>query len=202
MKNLFVIRSSLLSLEGESSKLAQKFITQWREQYPDAHITLRDVAADPIPHLDAQRVNAFFTAAEIRTPEQQAIVAQSDALIEEIKQADFIVIGVPMYNFAIPSTLKAYFDHIARAGVTFRYTEQGPQGLIQGKKVYVLATRGGMYAGTPLDTQTDYIRHFFSFIGIDDVNFIYAEGLNMGEDIKTAALAAATEKLLAAAKAH
>ena len=99
MKNLFVIRSSLLSLEGESSKLAQKFITQWREQYPDAHITLRDVAADPIPHLDAQRVNAFFTAAEIRTPEQQAIVAQSDALIEEIKQADFIVIGVPMYNF-------------------------------------------------------------------------------------------------------
>lgn len=202
MKNLFVIRSSLLSLEGESSKLAQKFITQWREQYPDAHITLRDVAADPIPHLDAQRVNAFFTAAERRTPEQQAIVAQSDALIEEIKQADLIVIAVPMYNFAIPSTLKAYFDHIARAGVTFRYTEQGPQGLIQGKKVYVLATRGGMYAGTPLDTQTDYIRHFFSFIGIDDVNFIYAEGLNMGEDIKTAALAAATEKLLAAAKAR
>jgi len=142
---------------------------------------------------------AFFAQPETRTPEQQAYVAESDALIEEIKQARIIVIGLPMYNFGIPSTLKAYFDQIARAGVTFRYTENGPEGLLTGKKVYVFAARGGIYAGTPLDSQTNYVRDFLGFLGMDNTEFVYAEGLNMGETAKEAALAGAKLRLTALA---
>jgi FMN-dependent NADH-azoreductase len=100
-----------------------------------------------------------------------------------------------MYNFGVPSMLKAYFDHVARAGVTFRYTEKGPVGLLTGKKVYVFATRGGYYAGTPLDTQTAYVRDFLAFLGITDVEFVYAEGLAISEASKTASLAKARESL-------
>jgi FMN-dependent NADH-azoreductase len=200
MKKILVINSSILSSGGESSQLTNKFVTQWHEHNPDSQITIRDVAASPIPHLDAERIGAFFTPAEKQTPAQQQIVAQSDALIQELKQAEIIVIGLPMYNFGIPSTLKSYFDHIARAGITFKYTENGPQGLLDGKKAYIFATRGGMYAGTTLDTQTDYVRNFLAFIGITDVEFIYAEGLNMGEENKASALTTATEKLTELAK--
>lgn len=200
MKKLLVINSSILSSGGESSQLTNKFVTQWYEHNPDAQITIRDVATNPIPHLDAERIGAFFTPAENQTPVQQQIVTQSDALIQEIKQSQIIVIGLPMYNFGIPSTLKSYFDHIARAGITFKYTENGPQGLLDGKKAYIFATRGGMYAGTPFDTQTDYVRNFLAFIGITDVEFIYAEGLNMGEESKASALAMTTEKLIELAK--
>ncbi|MGB4498831.1 MAG: NAD(P)H-dependent oxidoreductase [Methylococcaceae bacterium] len=200
MKTLLQIHSSILSSAGESSQLTEKFVAQWREHNPDVQITLRNVAADPIPHLDAERIGAFFTAPEMRTARQQEIAAQSDALIEEIKQAQIIALGLPMYNFGIPSTLKSYFDHIARAGITFKYTEKGAEGLLKGKKVYIFATRGGMCAGTPLDTQTDYVRNFFAFIGITDVEFIYAEGLNMGEESKKSALEKAVIKLTNLAK--
>ena len=116
------------------------------------------------------------------------MVAYSDALIDEIKRADVVVLGLPMYNFGIPSTLKAYFDHIARAGVTFRYTEKGPVGLLAGKKVVAFAARGGSYAGTPRDTQTPYIQDFLRLLGITDVQFVYAEGLSINEASKQAAL--------------
>ena len=139
----------------------------------------------------AERFAAFLAAPESRTAEQQAITSYSDALIDELRRADVIVIGLPMYNFGVPSSLKAYIDHIARAGITFRYTAQGPVGLLTGKKVYVFATRGGAYAGTPLDTQTTYVRDFLRFIGIDEVEFVYAEGLSMGDAPKDKALAAA-----------
>ena len=200
MKKLLLVNSSLALSAGESSQLTKQFVTQWHEHNPEAQITIRDVAANPIPHLDAECVGAFFTPAEMRTPKQQQLVSQSDALVEEIKQAQIIVIGLPMYNFDIPSTLKSYFDQIARAGITFKYTEKGVEGLLTGKKVYIFATRGGMYAGTPLDTQTDYIRNLLAFIGISDVEFIYAEGLNMGADTKALALEKAVEKLTALAK--
>ena len=108
-------------------------------------------------------------------------MALDDALIAEIQAANVVVLGVPMYNFGLPSTLKAYFDHLGRAGETFKYTEKGPVGLLTGKKVYVFAARGGMYAGTPNDTQTPYIRAFLSFIGMDDIEFVYAEGLAISE---------------------
>ncbi|WP_374089517.1 FMN-dependent NADH-azoreductase [Methylomicrobium lacus] len=195
MKTLLQITSSIFSSGGQSSQLADQFVDAWRANHPDAQVVVRDLAQNPLPHLDAQRVTAFFAQPEARTPEQQALVAESDALIEEIKQAEVIVIGLPMYNFGIPSTLKAYFDHIARAGVTFRYTSNGPEGLLTGKKAYVFATRGGLYAGTPLDSQTGYVRNFLGFLGITDVEFVYAEGLNMGEASKDAALAKAQQQL-------
>lgn len=199
MKNLLQINSSIFSSGGQSSQLADQFVAAWHSRHPHAQVLLRDLARAPLPHLDAQRVTAFFTQPETRTPEQRAFVAESDALIDEIRQAEILVIGLPMYNFGIPSTLKAYFDHIARAGVTFRYTENGPQGLLTGKKAYVFAARGGLYAGTPLDSQTGYVRDFLGFLGITDVEFVYAEGLNMGEAIKDTALAEARQRLAALA---
>lgn len=195
MKTLLQINSSIFSAGGQSSQLAEQFVAAWRTHQPDSQVLVRDLAYQPLPHLDEQRVMAFFAQPETRTPNQRALVAESDALIDEIKQAETIVIGLPMYNFGIPSTLKAYFDHIARAGVTFRYTESGPVGLLTGKKAYVFATRGGLYAGTPLDSQTRYVQDFLGFIGITDIEFVYAEGLNMGEASKEAALAEAKQRL-------
>jgi len=195
MKNLLQINSSIFSSGGQSTQLADQFVATWYANQPQPKVTVRDLAQDPLPHLDAQRVLAFFAQPEARTPEQQAFVAESDALIKEIKQADVIVIGLPMYNFGIPSTLKAYFDQIARAGATFRYTENGPEGLLTGKKAFVFATRGGLYAGTPLDSQTGYVRNFLGFLGITDVEFVYAEGLNMGDSNKKTALAEAEQKI-------
>jgi FMN-dependent NADH-azoreductase len=123
-------------------------------------------------------------------------VAQySENLIEEIKQADVIVLGLPMYNFGVPSQLKAYFDHIARAGLTFRYTAQGPVGLLGGKKVYVFAARGGLYAGSPLDTRTQYVRDFLRFLGIEDVEFVYAEGLAIDSESKESSLSGARAQI-------
>lgn len=191
MTTLLQINTSLYSNQGQSSQLANRFVTSWQATHADGHVVVRDLANQPVPHLDGARFGAFLAKAEERTNEQQAVVAFSDALIEELQKADVIVLGLPLYNFGIPSTLKAYIDHIARAGVTFRYTETGPVGLLTGKKVYVFAARGGKYAGTPLDTQTEYIRNFFSFLGMTDVEFIYAEGLAMGDAPRQAALAQA-----------
>jgi len=188
MKTLLQLNSSIFSSGGQSTQLADQFVGTWHIKEPETQIIVRDLANDPIPHLDAQRVLAFFAQPETRTPEQQAYVTESDRLIDEIKHAQIIVIGLPMYNFGIPSTLKAYFDQIARAGVTFRYTENAPEGLLTGKKAYIFATRGGLYAGTPLDSQTNYVRDFLGFLGITDVEFIYAEGLNTGDTAKEAAL--------------
>ncbi|HEY3325649.1 MAG TPA: NAD(P)H-dependent oxidoreductase [Novimethylophilus sp.] len=195
MKTLLQLNSSIFSSGGQSSQLADQFVAAWRTSEPDAHVVVRDLAHAPLPHLDAQRVLAFFAQPDARTPEQQTYVAESDALIEEIRQAQVVVIGLPMYNFGIPSTLKAYFDQIARAGVTFRYTANGPEGLLTGKKAYIFAARGGMYAGTPLDSQTSYVRDFLGLLGITDVVFVYAEGLNMGEIAKEAALSEARQRL-------
>lgn len=195
MDTLLQLNTSLFSAGGESSRLADQFVAAWRAAHPGARVLVRDLARDPVPHLDGERFQAFLTDPAARTPQQQAVVAYSDALIDEIRQAQVIVLGLPMYNFGIPSTLKSYFDHIARAGITFRYTEHGPEGLLTGKKAYVFATRGGRYAGTPLDSQTGYVRTFLDFLGITDVEFVYAEGLNMGESNKEAALAEASRCL-------
>ncbi|MGH8309883.1 MAG: FMN-dependent NADH-azoreductase, partial [Steroidobacteraceae bacterium] len=151
-------------------------------------LIVRDLARDPVPHLDAQRFAAITTQPQERTPEQRTAVAHSDALIDELRRADVIVLGLPFYNFGVPSTLKAYFDHIARAGVTFRYTEKGPEGLLEGKRVHVFATRGGRYVGTPLDTQTAYVRDFLAFVGLSDIQFVYAEGLGISEASRQIAL--------------
>lgn len=195
MKTLLQIDSSLFSGQGQSSQLARAFSQRWHELHADGRIVTRDLAREEIPHLTAERFQAFLAKPEERTPEQQAIAGFSDALIRELEAADVIVLGLPFYNFGVPSQLKAYFDHVARSGITFRYTADGPEGLLKGKKAYVFAARGGQYAGTPRDTQTGYVREFLAFLGITDVEFIYAEGLAMGEASKAAALAAAQEAI-------
>ena len=184
MKTLLQIQSSIFSNRGQSSRLAERFVAAWRESNPGGTLIVRDFAKEPVPHIDAGRFGAFLAKPAERTSEQQVVVDYSDALIDELKRADVIVLGLPMYNFGLPSTLKAYFDHVGRAGETFKYTEKGPVGLLTGKKVYVFAARGGMYAGTPNDTQTPFIRAFLSFIGMDDIEFVYAEGLAISEASK------------------
>jgi FMN-dependent NADH-azoreductase len=191
MSTLLQLNSSIFSTGGQSTRLANKFVAAWRERHADGDVIVRDLARDVVPHLDAERFGAFIANPDVRTDAQKAVLDYSDALIDELKRADLIVLGLPMYNFGVPSMLKAYFDHVARAGVTFRYTEKGPVGLLTGKKAYVFAARGGLYAGTPLDTQTAYVRDFLRFIGIADVEFVYAEGLAMSAEHKEAALAKA-----------
>jgi len=191
MKTLLQIRSSIFSNDGQSSRLAERFVARWRASNPGGKVIVRDLAKEPVPHLDAARFGAFLAKPEERTPAQQAVVDYSDALIGELKRADVVVLGLPMYNFGVPSTLKAYFDHVARVGETFKYTEKGPVGQLTGKKVYVFAARGGMYAGTPNDTQTPFIRIFLSFLGMSDIEFVYAEGLAISEASKQQSLARA-----------
>src|SRR5882762_1969807 len=191
MKTLLQIKSSIFSDGGQSSRLAGRFVAGWRESNPDGQVIVRDLALEPVPHLDAARFGAFLAKPGERSATQQAVIEYSDALIDELRRADVIVLGLPMYNFGLPSTLKAYFDHIARAGATFRYSETGAVGLLTGKKVYVLAARGGLYAGTPRDTQTPHVRDFLAFLGMDDVEFIHAEGLAISEASKEQGIARA-----------
>jgi len=198
MQTILKVNASLFGEGGQSSRLASEFVQTLHNLAkfgPRASVINRDLASQPVPHLTAERFQALNTPVEQRTLEQQRVVTESDALIDELKRADVIVIGLPMYNFGVPSTLKAYFDHIARAGVTFRYTAEGPEGLLKGKKAYVFATRGGRYAGTPADLQTAYVRQFLGFIGIHDVEFVYAEGLAMGAEQRDASLRMAEARI-------
>ncbi len=191
MTTLLKINASISADQGQSGRLADQFVAAYRVRHPDVSVQVRDVAGGAIPHLDGERFGAFITPPGERSAAQHAVIAYSDSLIDELKRADVIVIGLPMYNFGVPSQLKAYFDHVARAGVTFRYEAAGPVGLLTGKKAYVFATRGGFYAGTPMDTQTGYVRDFLRFIGIADVQFVYAEGLAVSAQSKEAGLAKA-----------
>ncbi len=194
MPTILQLNTSLFGEQGQSSRLAAEFARTLAES-TGRELKVRDLAANPVPHLTAERVTAFGTPASERTLDQQRHVAESDALVDELREADVLVLGLPMYNFGVPSTLKAYFDHVARAGVTFRYTAEGPLGLLTGKKAFVFATRGGQHAGTETDLQTAYVRLFLGFIGIRDVEFIYAEGLALGEQQRERALAAAAERI-------
>jgi FMN-dependent NADH-azoreductase len=196
MTTLLQINASLNNDNGQSSQLANQFVAAFHKRRPEAKIVVRDVASvEPVPHLDAERFGAFITKPEERTAAQRSVVVYSDILINELKQADVIVLGLPMYNFGVPSQLKAYFDHVARAGVTFKYTEKGPVGQLTGKKVYVFAARGGLYAGTPMDTQTSYVRDFLRFLGMIDVEFVYAEGLAISPTSKQEGLAKAVAEI-------
>jgi FMN-dependent NADH-azoreductase len=195
MTTLLQINASIHSEAGQSSQLAARFVRAFERRHADARIVRRDLSADVVPHLSAERFAALQSKPQERTAAQRAVVAYSDALIGELRRADVIVLGLPMYNFGVPSQLKAYFDHIARAGETFTYTSQGPVGLLSGKKAYVFATRGGLYAGTALDTQSSYVRDFLRFIGIDQVEFVYAEGLAISANGKSASLATAAEQI-------
>lgn len=198
MTTILQINSAARSQGAQSTLLADELTAKLQQSNPGAKVVVRDLLADALPHLDESVLGAFFTPADQRSAEQNAIVAKSDALIAELRAADIVVIGSPLYNFGVSSQLKSYFDWIARAGVTFRYTENGPVGLIEGKKVYVVSARGGKYAGTPNDSQTPFLRSFLGFLGMTDVTFIFAEGLNLGPDAQSAGLASAREAIAAA----
>lgn len=189
MKTLLKVQASLYGADATSSRLADAFVQQWRRENPDGKIVLRDVAAAPLPHLDLARFQSLLAQPSERTPAQQAVVDHSDALIAELLGAETIVFAVPMYNFGVPTQLKAWFDHVLRAGITFRYTEAGPQGLVTGKKAYVFIARGGRYGET--HAQTAWLRQILAFIGIEDVEFVHAEGLAIDAATRESALAEA-----------
>jgi FMN-dependent NADH-azoreductase len=193
--NILQINSSARRDASHSSRLAARIVLRLRDADRGATLTLRDLDRSPQPVQDEAALGALFTPAGERTPEQAARVALDDALIAEIRAADTIVLGVPMYNFGVPAPLKNWIDAIARAGVTFRYTEKGPEGLLKGKRVYVALTRGGKYRNTPSDTQVPYLKTVFAFLGLTDVRFVYAEGLSMGADEEQKAIASAFDQI-------
>lgn len=184
MANVLYINSSVRNSGSLSRQLSAEFIAKWKAANPADTIVERDLAANPVPHLTEQMMGAFFTPAEARNAEQAFTVKTSDTLVAEVQAADVIVIGAPMYNFSVSSTLKAWIDHIARAGVTFIYGENGPVGQLTGKKVYVFTATGGVYSEGPAgayDHLSTYLRTVLGFLGMTDVNFIQAEGIAMGE---------------------
>lgn len=174
---VLVLSSSILS--GHSHSLAEHFAVQAADR-DDVQVTRRDLVADELPHLGLAELGSWQVAEEERSAEQRNLAARSDALIAELRDHDVVVLAVPMYNFGIPSQLKAWFDRVMRAGVTFRYTEAGAQGLLEGKRAVLLLARGGQYAGTEMDTQTPHLKAMLGMMGISEVDSVFAEALNMG----------------------
>ena len=189
------INASARSAGANSTRLADSIIARLKVLYPASLVELRDLASDPHPVLDEVALTALFTPVESRTQAQTARVTLDDALIAQVQSADAIVLGVPMYNFGVPVQLKTWLDAIARVGVTFRYTENGPEGLLKGKKVYVALARGGKYRDTATDSQVPYLKTILGFLGLTDVEFIYAEGLAMGVEAAEKAFAAAEAQI-------
>ena len=181
------VNSSVRGAASVSTQIATSIVQHLSKLKPAAEVEVRELASQPF--LDSQALGALFTPAEARTAEQKARVAIDDATIAQLKEADVVVLGVPLYNLGEPVQLKAWIDAISRAGVTFRYTANGPEGLLQGKKIFIAFSRGGKYKGTPYDTQTPYLRNMLGFLGMTDVTFLHAEGLAMGEEAVTKALA-------------
>ena len=196
--NILQINASARREGANSTRIADAVVARLRAENPAARVRVRDLASQPHPILDEAALAALSTPAEQRTPEQWARVALDDELIAEVQAADTIVLGVPMYNFGVPAQLKNWIDAIARAGVTFRYTDQGPVGLLAGRRVYVALARGGRYRDTAADSQVPYLKTVLGFLGISDVRFIYAEGLNMGPESAARGFAEAEAALEAA----
>ena len=196
MSRVQVIESSARQEGSVSRDLTQAFIAQWKAAHPDDSIHVRDLARQPVPHLDATLLGGWMKPEADRTAAEGEALARSNELTEEVLAADVLVLAAPMYNFAIPSTLKAWFDHVLRAGVTFKYTETGPQGLLTGKRAYVLTARGGIHAGATSDHQEPYLRQVLAFVGIHNVTFIHAEGLNMGAEFLEKGLGQARAQLV------
>ena len=196
--NILQVNSSARSEGSASTRLANSIVVRLRAENPGASLVVRDLARNPHPVLDEAALGALFTPAEQRTPAQAERVALDDALIAEIKTADAVVLGVPMYNLGVPAQLKNWIDAIARAKVTFQYTANGAEGLLKGKKVYVALTRGGKYRGTDWDSQVPYLKIVLGFLGMTDITFVYAEGLAMGPEAEQQAFAEAHREIEAA----
>ncbi|WP_072144902.1 FMN-dependent NADH-azoreductase [Hymenobacter sp. AT01-02] len=184
------ILSSPRGAASYSNQLANGLVEKLVAANPGSQVTVRDLTNQPFPHLEEVHLQSFFTPAEGRSPEQQAAVRHSDEAIAELMAADIVVVGAPLYNFGIASTLKAWIDHIARAGITFRYTAAGPEGLVKGKKVYVAMSSGGVYSAGPMaayDFVVPYLKSVFAFVGMTDVTVVRVEGTSIPE-LQAAAL--------------
>jgi FMN-dependent NADH-azoreductase len=197
MTNILLIQSSSNLASSVSRDLSETYVKDYRAAHPDATLTERDLVASPIPHLGVDLLGGFFGKPEALTEAQKTALALSDTLVDEVMAASLIVIGVPMYNFSIPSALKAWIDHVIRAGRTFHYTAEGPAGLVTGKKAVLFLAAGGVYSDgpyKPYDFQETYLRAILGFIGITDVTVVRAEGLALGPESATKAVADARAK--------
>ncbi|WP_311351028.1 FMN-dependent NADH-azoreductase [Aggregatibacter segnis] len=176
MNNVLVLKSSILADNSQTNQLSDYFVSK----LADKNVVIRDLAANPLPHFDATAATAL--RGQPTSAEENALLALSDELVTEIKNADTLIINAPMYNFHIPTQLKSYFDFIARPRVTFQYSEKGPEGLLKGKKAVVLASFGGFHQNQPTDLVTSYMKAILGFVGITDVQFVYMEGIGFGPE--------------------
>jgi FMN-dependent NADH-azoreductase len=190
MSNILVLNSSAAGEASVSRLLVADAVAELTERLPGAQVVFRDLAADPIPHLLPSTINGV--RGQPTSPAELEARALSDKLIAELRTADVIVIGAPMYNFSVPTTLRTWFDHVLRAGETFSYSEAGPKGLLTGKRVIVVESRGGLYSEGPamsVDFQEPYLRHLLGFVGLTDVTFVRAEKIGYGPEAREQALA-------------
>lgn len=203
MANLLVIESSPRST-SVSGSVAKEYVTEWQRKHPSGTVVRRNVAVNPIPFVSEQWIGAAYTPAESRSEEQKQILSISDKLIDELEAADAIVLAVPMHNFGISAHLKTWIDQVVRIGRTFSYTAQGPQGLLdENKKVIVVVARGGAYSGESpyafLDQQEPYLRTVLGFVGLKNVQFVYAENQARGTEAAEAGVRAGVDAVLALA---
>jgi FMN-dependent NADH-azoreductase len=186
MTKLLFVTSSLFGEGSQSRLIAGEFVDRWRRAHPGTVVVGRDLTAESMPHLSLPALAAAATPAETRSAADHQAAALADALIAEVEAAQVIVLAVPMYNFSIPSTLKAWIDHITRSGRTFRYGAGGAEGLLRGRKVFVVTGRGLVYGdnspGKDMDFQAPYLRAMLGFLGLDDVTFIHLEGLKISPE--------------------
>ena len=190
MTNILRIDSSITGNASVSRRLTDRILARLTAADPGAAVTVRDLS-EGVPHIDGAWVGAVYTPADARSPEQADIAVYSDALLAEVKAADVLVIGLPIYNFGVPAPLKGWLDHIARRGETFRYTDSGPEGLLSGKRAIVALSSGGTKMGSGIDFASGYLRHMLGFFGVTDVEFVAADAIN-----------ARAEEALEAAEAH
>jgi FMN-dependent NADH-azoreductase len=199
MTHILKVNSSLFDngadTQGVSTQLANSLTDALMQTFPAMRVEERDFHQDPVPHLDHAWLQALGTPAAQRSAEQQRQVAYSDDLIAQVQKADILVIGAPMYNFSVPSMLKAWIDHLARAGVSFRYTEEGPVGLLRGKRIYIVVTAGGHHEPGVSDFVRPYLQTALGLLGLTDITFITAQGVNLGPEQRNAALVSAQAQI-------
>jgi FMN-dependent NADH-azoreductase len=194
MKNILVVLSSPRGLKSYSHQFASHIVDDLKARHPGAKVVVRDVAKEPLPHVDGAFATGRVLPPEKRSAAEARALALSDALVAELGAADVVVLAVPMHNFGLPSSLKAWIDHVVRPGRTFSYSETGPEGLLKGKKAIVVVARGGVYSEGPakqLDFQEPYLRAVLGFIGITNVHVVRVEGVAMGEEALENAMASA-----------
>ena len=191
MKRILFIHSSLFGDDSASTKIAQSLVERLIEENPGSDVTRIDLANNALPHLDADEFNSWLIPVDQRDEQQTLLAMRSDKLIDQLLSHDTLVLAVPMYNMGIPSTLKAWIDRVTRAGKTFYYTSEGPAGMVEDMHAYLVFARGGIYRDTPLDTQTTYLTSVLGLMGIVSVDTVFAEGLNMGEEVREKSLAEA-----------